>query len=130
MRSQNAENPRRLRLSLRFNCGEHFPQYGPLRAQRRARNSGENVMKKMLCVAVLATAFISAPALAGGGGKGVGVGANVLTGKGGVLGLLDGRGALVVNAAVTTGKGGVLGAVLGKSGVLGGLLGGGCGCGH
>jgi hypothetical protein len=86
-------------------------------------------MKKMLCLAVVATAFISAPAFAGGG-KGVGVGANVLTGKGGVLGLLDGRGALVVNASVTTGKGGVLGAVLGKSGVLGGLLGGGCGCGH
>jgi hypothetical protein len=47
-----------------------------------------------------------------------------------VLGLLDGKGALVVNAAVTTGKGGVLGAVLGKGGVLGGPLGGGCGCGH
>lgn len=79
-------------------------------------------MKKMLCLAVVATAFISAPALAGGGGggKGLNVGANVLTGKGGVLGLLDGRGALVVNAAVTTGKGGA----------LGGLLGGGCGCGH
>lgn len=86
-------------------------------------------MKKMLCALALATAFISAPALAGGG-KGLNVGANALTGKGGVLGLLDGRGALVVNAAVTTGKGGVLGAVLGKSGVLGGLLGGGCGCGH
>lgn len=86
-------------------------------------------MKKMLCLAVLATAFVSAPALAGGG-KGLNVGANVLTGKRGVLSLLDGRGALVVNAAVTTGKGGVLGAVLGKSGVLGGLLGGGCGCGH
>lgn len=85
-------------------------------------------MKKMLCLAVVATAFISAPAFAGG--KGVGVGANVLTGKGGVLGLLDGRGALVVNASVTTGKGGVLGAVLGKGGALGGLLGGGCGCGH
>jgi hypothetical protein len=27
-------------------------------------------------------------------------------------------------------KGGVLGAVLGKGGALGGLLGGGCGCGH
>lgn len=89
-------------------------------------------MKKMLYLAaVIATsAFISAPAFAGGG-KGVGVGANVLTGKSGVLGLLDGRGALVINASVTTGKGGVLGAVLGKSGVLGGLLGGGgCGCGH
>lgn len=87
-------------------------------------------MRKMLCLAVLATAFISAPALAGGGGKGVSVGANVLTGKGGVLSLLDGRGALVVNTSVTTGKGGVLGAVLGKGNVLGGLLGGGCGCGH
>ena len=66
-------------------------------------------MKKMLCLAVVATAFISAPALAGGGGggKGLNVGANVLTGKGGVLG-----------------------AVLGKGGALGGLLGGGCGCGH
>ncbi len=87
-------------------------------------------MKKMLCLAVIATALVSAPAFAGGGGKGLNVGANVLTGKGGVLGLLDGRGALVVNAAVTTGKGGVLGAVLGKGGALGGLLGGGCGCGH
>lgn len=96
-------------------------------------------MKKMLCAAVIATAFISAPAFANKG-QGLGLGASVLTGKGGVLGLLDGRGGLAVNAAVTTGKGGVLGvvtgkgsvlgAVLGKGGVLGGLLGGGCGCGH
>jgi hypothetical protein len=129
MLSENAENPRRLRLSFPFDCWRLFPQYGPLRAQCRARNSGESVMKKMLCLAVLATALISAPAFAGGG-KGLNVGANVLTGKGGVLGLLDGKGALVVNAAVTTGKGGVLGAVLGKGGVLGGPLGGGCGCGH
>jgi len=129
MLAQNAENPCRLRLSLRFDCRFDFRQYGPLRAHCRAPNSGENVMKKMLCLAVVATAFISAPAFAGGG-KGVGVGANVLTGKGGVVGLLDGRGALVVNAAVTTGKGGVLGAVLGKGGAFGGLLGGGCGCGH
>jgi hypothetical protein len=86
-------------------------------------------MKKVLFAAVVATAFISAPAFAGGA-KGLGVGANILTGKGGVLGLLDGRGALVVNTSVTTGKGGILGAVLGKSGALGGLLGGGCGCGH
>ncbi|MBY0381972.1 MAG: hypothetical protein K2W78_08660 [Xanthobacteraceae bacterium] len=88
-------------------------------------------MKKILCLAVMATALVSAPAFAGN--KGIGVGANVLTGKGGVLGLLDGRGALVVNASVTTGKGGVLGAVLGKGGVLGGVLGGhggGCGCGY
>lgn len=85
-------------------------------------------MKKMLCLAVVATAFISAPAFAKS--QGVAVAANVLTGKGGVIGLLDGRGALVVNTAVTTGKGGVLGAVLGKGNVLGGLLGGGCGCGH
>ena len=55
----------------------------------------------------------------------------MLTGKGGVVGLLDGRSALVTNVAVTTGKGGVLGAVLGKGHLLGGLLGGhsgGCGC--
>ena len=55
----------------------------------------------------------------------------MLSGKGGVIGLLNGRGALVTNVAVTTGKGGVLGTVLGKGGALGGLLGGrggGCGC--
>lgn len=90
-------------------------------------------MKKLIVIAALATAFISAPALAGGG-RGVGginVAANVLTGKGGVVGLLDGRSALVTNVAVTTGKGGVLGAVVGNGNVLGGLLGGhggGCGC--
>lgn len=94
-------------------------------------------MKKMLCAAVVATAFISAPAFAKS--QGLGIGASVLSGKGGVLGLLDGRGGLAVNAAVTTGKGGVLGIVTGKGSVLssvlgkggvGGLLGGGCGCGH
>jgi hypothetical protein len=83
-------------------------------------------MKKILVLAVVATAFIGAPAFAKS--QGVGIGANVLTGKGGVIGLLDGRGALVVNTSVTTGKGGVLGAVLGKGNLLGGLLGGGCGC--
>ena len=83
-------------------------------------------MKKILVLAVLATAFAGAPAFAPG--QGLGIGANVLTGRGGVIGLLDGRGALVVNTAVTTGKGGVLGAVLGRGNVLGGLLGGGCGC--
>jgi hypothetical protein len=81
-------------------------------------------MKKILVLAVIATAFVGAPAFA----KGQGIGANVLTGRGGVIGLLDGRGALVVNTAVTTGKGGVLAAVLGRGNVLGGLLGGGCGC--
>lgn len=81
-------------------------------------------MKKMLCLAVLGTALITAPAYAGG--RGLNVGANVLTGKGGILGLLDGRGALVVNTSVTTGKGGILGAVLGKGGLLGGGHGG-CG---
>lgn len=85
-------------------------------------------MKKMLCLAVIATAFVGAPAYAKS--QGVAVAANVLTSKGGVVGLLDGRGALVVNTSVTTGKGGVLGAVLGKGGALGGLLGGGCGCGQ
>lgn len=84
-------------------------------------------MKKILCLAVLATAFVSAPALAKT--QGVAVAANVLTGKGGVLGLLNGRGGLAVNTAVTTGKGGVLGAVLGKGGILGGGHGG-CGCGY
>jgi hypothetical protein len=86
-------------------------------------------MKKMLFVAAMATALISAPAFAGGGGKGVAVNANVLTGSGGVLGLLSGRGGLAVNANVVTGKGGILGAVLGRGGLLGGLGGhGGCGC--
>jgi hypothetical protein len=88
-------------------------------------------MKKIICLAVVATAFMSAPAFAK---QGIGVGANILTGRGGVLGLLDGRGALVVNTSVTTGKGGVLGAVLGRGGLLGGILGGGhgggCGCGY
>ncbi|MBN9600014.1 MAG: hypothetical protein J0G28_10135 [Afipia sp.] len=85
-------------------------------------------MKKILCLAVLATAFASAPALAKT--QGVGIAANVLTGKGGVLGLLNGRSALAINTAVTTGKGGVLGAVLGRGGILGGSHGGGCGCGY
>jgi hypothetical protein len=83
-------------------------------------------MKKILVLAVIATAFVGAPAFAKG--HGLGIGANVLTGRGGVIGLLNGRGALVVNTAVTTGKGGVLAAVLGRGNVLGGLLGGGCGC--
>jgi hypothetical protein len=89
--------------------------------------NGENVMKKLIYAAMFASVVISAPAFA----KSQGLNANVtaLTGKGGVLGLLDGRGALVVNTKVTTGKNGILGAVLGK-GVLGGLLGGGCGCGY
>ena len=85
-------------------------------------------MKKMLCLAVVATAFISAPAFA----KSQGLGANVtaVTGKGGILGLLNGNSAgLAVNATVATGKGGVLGAVLGKGGLLGGGSGG-CGCGY
>jgi hypothetical protein len=83
-------------------------------------------MKKILVLAAVASAFMSAPAFAKG--QGIGIGANVLTGRGGVIELLDGRGALVVHTAVTTGKSGVLGAVLGRSNVLGGLLGGGCGC--
>jgi hypothetical protein len=83
-------------------------------------------MKKILVLAVIAAAFAGEPAFAKG--HGIGIGANVLTGRGGVIGLLDGRGALVVNTAVTTGKGGVLGAVLGRGHLLGGLLGGGCGC--
>lgn len=91
-------------------------------------------MKKFLVLAALASALISAPALAGGRGgsvQGVAIGANVLSGNGGVLGLVNGRSALVTNVSVTTGKNGVLGAVLGKGNVLGGLLGGGhggCGC--
>ena len=65
-------------------------------------------MKKILVLAAVASAFMSAPAFAKG--QGIGIGANVLTGRGGVIGLLDGRGALVVHTAVTTGKSGVLGA--------------------
>ena len=48
-----------------------------------------------------------------------------------VLGLVNGRSALVTNVSVATGKNGVLGAVLGEGNLLGGLLGGGhggCGC--
>jgi hypothetical protein len=92
-------------------------------------------MKKILVLAALATTLASAPALAGGGhgrgGHGIAIGANVLSGHGGVLGLLNGRSALVTNVSVATGKNGVLGAVLGKGRLLGGLLGGGhggCGC--
>ena len=81
-------------------------------------------MKRILVLATVVSALMSAPAFA----KGQGIGANVLTGRGGVIGLLDGRGALVVNTSVTTSKNGVLGAVLGRSHALGGLLGGGCGC--
>jgi hypothetical protein len=104
-----------------------------MRATSRKSKQWRNVMKKILVLAALATALASAPALARGGHgfHGVNVGANVLAGKGGVIGLLNGRSALVTNVAVTTGKGGVLGAVLGKGGALGGLLGGhggGCGC--
>lgn len=93
-------------------------------------------MKKILVLAALASALVSAPALAGGGGRGgsaqgIAIGANVLSGNGGVLGLVNGRSALVTNVSVTTGKNGVLGAVIGKGNLLGGLLGGGhsgCGC--
>jgi hypothetical protein len=91
-------------------------------------------MKKVLVLAALATTLASAPALAGGhgrGGQGIAIGANVLSGNGGVFGLISGRSALVTNVSVATGKNGVLGAVLGKSNLLGGLLGGGhggCGC--
>ncbi|HVV43403.1 MAG TPA: hypothetical protein VHC94_20330 [Nitrobacter sp.] len=84
-------------------------------------------MKKILILAAVATALAGTPAFAKG--QGIGIGANVFTGRGGVIGLLGGRGALVVNTAVTTGKGGVLAAVLGRGNLLGGLLGGGgCGC--
>lgn len=85
-------------------------------------------MKKILILAATATALATTPSFAKGGG--IGIAANVLTGKGGVIGLLNGRSALVVNTAVTTGKGGVLGAVLGRGGILGGGHGGGCGCGY
>ena len=91
-------------------------------------------MKKILVLAALATALATAPALARGGHstQGVAVGANLLTGHGGVLGLINGRSAVVTNVSVTTGKNGVLGAVLGTGNLLGGLLGGGhgggCGC--
>lgn len=85
-------------------------------------------MKKIICLAVLATALTGAPAFAKT--QGIGVGAVVLTGQNGVLGLLSGRDALVVNANVTTGKGGILGAVLGRGGLLGGSSHGGCGCGY
>jgi len=87
-------------------------------------------MKKIVVLATLATALLSAPAFAGGGGRGVAINANVLTGSNGVLGLLGGRGngGLAINANVTTGKGGILGAVLGRGGLLGGRGGSGCGC--
>lgn len=87
-------------------------------------------MKKILILAVAATALATTPSFAKSGANGIGIGASVLTGKGGVVGLLNGRNALVINTAVTTGKGGVLGAVLGRGGILGGGHGGGCGCGY
>jgi hypothetical protein len=88
----------------------------------------EEVMKKLVAAIVLASAVMSAPAFAGN--QGLNVNATVLTSKGGVLGLLNGKNTLFADATVTTGKGGVLGAVLGdgKGGLLGGLLGGGCDC--
>ncbi len=91
-------------------------------------------MKKILILAAFATALTTAPALARGGNnaQGIAVGANLLSGHGGVLGLVNGRSSLATNVSVTTGKNGVLGAVLGKGNLLGGLLGGGhgggCGC--
>jgi len=92
-------------------------------------------MKKILILAALASALASAPALAGGGhgrgGQDIAIGANVLSGNGGVLGLVNGRSALVTNVSIATGKNGVRGAVIGKGNLLGGLLGGGhsgCGC--
>ena len=88
-------------------------------------------MKKIVVLATLATALLSAPAFAGGGGRGVAINANVLTGSNGILGLLGGRGGtqgLGLNVNVTTGKGGILGAVLGRGGLLGGRSGSGCGC--
>ncbi|ACI92598.1 conserved hypothetical protein [Afipia carboxidovorans OM5] len=86
-------------------------------------------MKKILVLAVAAAAFAATPSFAKSG-NGIGLSANVLTGKSGVLGLLNGRSALVVNTGVTTGKSGILGAVLGRGGALGGGHGGGCGCGY
>jgi hypothetical protein len=90
-------------------------------------NSGENVMKKMLCLAVIATAFVGAPAYAK---SQVSLSQPTSSPAKAVLSGCSMVAALVVNTSVTTGKGGVLGAVLGKGGALGGLLGGGCGCGH
>lgn len=81
-------------------------------------------MKKLIPLAIIATALTAAPAFAKS--QGVAAIATVTTGKGGVLGLLDGKGGIAVNANVATGKGGVLGAVLGKGGLLGGVTG--CGC--
>ncbi len=87
-------------------------------------------MKKIVVLAVMATALVSAPAFAGGGGKGVAINANVLTGGNGLLGgLLNGNGGLGVNATLTTGKGGVLGAILGgRGGPHNGHGGSGCRC--
>jgi hypothetical protein len=82
-------------------------------------------MKKILILAATAVALTATPSFAKGS---IGIGANVLSGKGGVIVLLIGRGALVVNTYVTTGKRGILGAVLGRGGLLGGGHGGGCGC--
>ena len=85
-------------------------------------------MKRILVLATVVSAFMSAPAFAKG--QGIGIGANVLTGRGGVIGLLDiwDVARSLSTPSVTTGKNGVLGAVLGRSHALGGLLGGGCGC--
>ncbi len=89
-------------------------------------------MKKIVVLAALATALISAPALAGGG-RGVAINANVLTGSNGLLGGLlgggRGNGGLAINANVSTGKGGILGAILGGGrGGYSGHSGSGCGC--
>ncbi|MDB5655818.1 MAG: hypothetical protein JWQ94_3431 [Tardiphaga sp.] len=92
-------------------------------------------MKKIVIIAAMATAMISAPAFAGGGGaRGlVGINAGVLVGANGVLGLLGGgRGnaGVLVAANVNVGvKAGLLGSILGGGrGGSNGHGGGGCGC--
>lgn len=91
-------------------------------------------MKRTAIIAAvgLALAFTSAPAFAGGKG-GLNIGANVSTGKNGVLGTLLGGGKNTISADANVGKIVKVNADVktGKNGLLGGILGGGghgCGC--
>jgi hypothetical protein len=76
-------------------------------------NSGENVMKKMLCLAVIATAFVGAPAYAKSQCR---CRSQRPHRQRRCCRAARWSRRVVVNTSVTTGKGGVLGAVLGKGG--------------
>jgi hypothetical protein len=89
-------------------------------------------MKRTAIIAALGLVLMSAPAFAGGKGGGLlNIGANVSTGKNGVLGSLLGGGKNTISVDANVGKIVKVNADVktGKNGLLGGLLGGGHGCG-